>query len=64
MATEDAQAPVTLVVGDITLEFDGTMTAVMGVINVSPESRNRQTIASTPAEAVTWPRDMPTPAPT
>ncbi len=33
------------------LEFDGTTTAVMGVVNVSPESRNRQTVAATPAEA-------------
>ncbi len=32
----------------------------MGVVNVSPESRNRQTIAATPAEAGTSPRAMPT----
>ena len=53
MAELDAQERATLLVGDTTLEFDGTRTAVMGVVNVSPESRNRQTVAATPAEAGT-----------
>lgn len=38
-----------------TLEF-GDTTHVMGVINLSPESRNRQSVAAGPAEALTMAR--------
>lgn len=38
-------------------EFPGDKTYVMGVINVSPESRNRHTVAESPAEALRMARD-------
>ena len=40
-----------LVLGDTKLSFDG-VTHVMGVINLSPESRNKHTVAESPEEAV------------
>ena len=40
-----------LVLGDTKLSFDG-VTHVMGVINLSPESRNQHTVADSPEEAV------------
>ena len=51
MVADHDQARVTLLVGDRNLEFDGATTATMGVVNVSPESRNRHTVAATPADA-------------
>ena len=38
-------------------DFTGERTYVMGVINVSPESRNRHTVADSPADALRMARD-------
>jgi dihydropteroate synthase len=38
--------------GGTRFEFTGNRTYVMGVLNMSPESKNRQTIAGSPAEAL------------
>jgi dihydropteroate synthase len=51
VVADDDPGSVTLLVGDAAFDFDGTTTAVMGVINVSPESRNRHTVAANPLEA-------------
>ena len=53
-ATQDAKLPPvfrgTLQAGEHHLEF-GDVTYVMGVINLSPESKNAHTVATTPGEA-------------
>jgi len=38
--------------GDVAFDFTGDCTYVMGVINMSPESNNRQTVADSPASAL------------
>lgn len=54
---EGMQSVASFQAGGIRFDFPGDRTYVMGVVNMSPESRNQHTVAGSPADALRMARD-------